>query len=249
MIDVAIDAAREAGELAYRYFKTQPKISYKPDNTPVTRADIEVEKLIRKIISKKYPDHGIIGEELPPVNPKAKYQWIIDPIDGTKSFIKSLPLWSTLLAVLEDNKPIIGISYFPTNDELFIAQKDKGTYLNGQKIRVSQVKDIKSSFLIYGAVTHFEKVNKLNGLINVCKNTKSVSGIGWTQGFNLLIKGKVEIVMDTGNLYDFAAPAILTKEAGGKFTDFVGRSSFASGSMILTNGLLHQEVLKLLNSK
>ena len=99
MVDVAIEATKAAGELAYRYFKSQPKVSYKPDDSPVTRADIEAEKLIRKIISKKFPDHGIIGEELPPVNPKSRYQWIIDPIDGTRSFMIGLPLWSTLLAV------------------------------------------------------------------------------------------------------------------------------------------------------
>src|SRR3989344_4652305 len=107
MIDVAINAAKAGGELALRYFKNQPKVSYKPDNSPVTKADIEVEKLIRKIISKKFPDHGIIGEELPPVNPKAKYQWIIDPIDGTRDFIRQIPYWAVYIALLENQKPII----------------------------------------------------------------------------------------------------------------------------------------------
>ena len=92
MINTAIEAAQKAGQLAYRYFKSQPKVTYKPDNSPVTRADVEAEKLIRKIITKKFPDHGIIGEELPPVNPNSRFQWVIDPIDGTRDFIRNFSL-------------------------------------------------------------------------------------------------------------------------------------------------------------
>ncbi|MBI2598924.1 hypothetical protein HYW40_01785 [Candidatus Curtissbacteria bacterium] len=121
MIDVAIDAARQAGNLALKYFKSQPKVTYKPDNTPVTRADREAEQLIRKIIAKKFPDHGIIGEEFEPTNPQARFKWVIDPIDGTKDFIRSLPLWATFLAVLENDKPIIGIVYYPPHNEIFVA--------------------------------------------------------------------------------------------------------------------------------
>src|SRR3990167_10034821 len=100
MTDVAIEAAKAAGQLALGYFKNLPRVTYKADKSPVTTADIEAEKLIRKIITKNFPDHGIIGEELPPVNPKAKYQWIIDPIDGTKRFSIGHPYWSILIAVL-----------------------------------------------------------------------------------------------------------------------------------------------------
>ena len=133
MLDVAIDAAKKGGDLAYRYFKNQPKVSYKPDNSPVTKADIETEKLIRKIITKKFPDHGIIGEELPPINPKAKYQWVIDPIDGTRDFIRQIPYWAVFIALLENNKPTIGIVYFPTEDLLISAQKGKGVVFGKKK--------------------------------------------------------------------------------------------------------------------
>src|SRR3990167_4924606 len=140
MINTAIEEAQKAGQLAYRYFKSQPKVTYKPDNSPVTRADIEAEMLIRKILTKKFPDHGIIGEELPPVNSKAKYQWVIDPIDGTKSFIRGMPSWGILLALLEDGKPIIGVYNSPATSEIFWTEKSKGAFLNGKKIHVSNVK-------------------------------------------------------------------------------------------------------------
>src|SRR3990167_5005293 len=135
MLDVAIDAAKKGGELALRYFKTQPKVSYKPDNSPVTEADIEVEKLIRNILAKNFPDHGIIGEELPPINPKAKYQWVIDPIDGTRDFIRSIPNWAVYIALLKDNQPISSVIFFPTMETLITAEKNKGTYLNARRAK------------------------------------------------------------------------------------------------------------------
>src|SRR4030042_4084238 len=116
MIGVAIETAKAAGDLAYRYFKTQTaswRITYKPDKSPVTKADIEAEKLIRKIISKKFPDHGIVGEEMEETNPNARFKWIIDPIDGTKQFVRGIPFWATLLALLENGKPILGVVYSP----------------------------------------------------------------------------------------------------------------------------------------
>src|SRR3989344_5500703 len=132
-------AAKNGGDLAYRYFKTQLKLTYKADNSIVTNADVEVEKLIRKIIAKHFPDHGIIGEELENTNPKAKYQWVIDPIDGTKRFAIGHQYWSTLIAVLENDKPIIGISFFPATDEFFLAQKNKGALLNNHRLKISNI--------------------------------------------------------------------------------------------------------------
>ena len=251
MIKTAIEATRSAGELAYRYFKTQSasrRITYKPDNSPVTRADIEAEKLARKIISKKFPDHGIIGEEFGKTKPDAKYQWVIDPVDGTKDFVRKIPFWSTLLAVLENGKPIIGISFFPAIDEFFIAQKGKGTFLNNKKTNVSRVSNIKLAFVTHGSINRFEKFQKLKGLVQLCQTVQGRRNYG-DLGFSLLLKGHVDAVLETGEIQDFAAPSLLVQEAGGKFTDFSGKFSLTSGNGIATNGLLHNQVLKILNSR
>lgn len=251
MVDVAIEAAKAAGELALSYFKTRSaswRISYKPDNTPVTRADIEAEKLIRKIITKKFPDHGIIGEELPPVNPNAKLQWVIDPIDGTKEFVRGLPFWSTLVAVLENGKPVIGILYSPALSELFVAQKSKNTTLNGQKTKLSAVSRLERAYVSHDSITRFEKKGKFAGLLKICEVAQSKRSYG-THSFNLLLRGQIDIVIGaSGGIWDFAAPAILVEEAGGKFTDFNGDTKIDSGNFVATNGLLHNQVLKLLNS-
>ncbi len=248
MINVAIDAAKQAGALAYSYFKKNLKVSYKADKSPVTIADLEAEKLIRSIITKNFPNHGIIGEELENVNPKAKYQWVIDPIDGTKRFSIGHKYWSVLIAVLENNKPIIGISFFPATDEFFQAQKGKGTYLNGKRLKVSNVKNLEDAFTCHRPITHFTKINKAKQVIDLLLASKTNIGDGYSVGHNFLLKGKVDIVLETGNMWDFAAPAILVEEAGGKFTDLDGKLSLTSGNALATNGLLHNQVLKILNS-
>src|SRR3972149_2544454 len=216
MIDVAIDAAKAGGDLALRYFKSQPKVSYKPDDSPVTKADIETEKLIRKIISKKFPDHGIIGEELPPVNPKARYQWVIDPIDGTKSFVRRMPFWSTLLALMENGKPIIGISFSPVDNELFTAEKGKGTFLNGKHQSVSKISKLQDTYLAHGSIDAFENKNMLNGFMKLYRAIGSHRGFGDSYAYHLLIKGNIDIMVEAKDkVHDIAAPAILIKEAGG----------------------------------
>ena len=247
MLDVAVDAAKAGGDLAYRYFKTHPKVTYKPDNSPVTKADIEVEKLIRKIITKNFPDHDIHGEELPDKTVKSKYQWIIDPIDGTRYYSSGLDYWSTLLAVLENGKPIIGISYYPATKEFFVAEKDKGTFLNDKKMRVSKIKSLEQAFFAHGSIQRLSKMGKLPGLISLYDKTLGHSGFGWSLSLNLLFKGKVETALETGNIHDFAAPALLTQEAGGKFSDLSGKPSLTSGVLLVSNGLLHNQVLKILN--
>lgn len=248
MIDIAIEAVQKAGTHALSYFNKQLKIEYKKDSSPVTRADRETEQIIRKIISKAYPNHGFIGEEFGKTNPNAQYVWVIDPVDGTRGFTRGIPFWSTLLALLKDGKPIIGISYSPATDEFFLARHNKGTFLNGKRIKVSKVSKIKDAFIAHGTISHFEKDKKVKGILDIAHVAYGRYGYGWELGFRLFLKGHVDAVLDTGGIYDFAAPSILAEEAGGKFTDFSGKYNLSSGSAILSNGLLHSQVIKLLNS-
>lgn len=246
MIDFAIDIAKQGAQYAYSYYKKIKNVSYKDDNTPVTIADKNTEKLIRSLISKKFPDHGIIGEELEPVNPNAKYQWIIDPIDGTRNFIKHFPYWGTLLAVLEDGKPIVGVSYFPVFDQLYSAEKGKGAYYNGKKIKLSKDKDLKEAFIVYGSIKYFITINKLAALKKLVTSTDRAYGYGWNVGQTMLFQGMAEVILEKGKLWDFAAPAIITEEAGGAWSDINGNKDLSSGTMLLTNGLLHDQVISIL---
>lgn len=249
MINVAIEAAKQAGALALKYFNTQLKVNYKVEHhSPVTKADKEAEMLIRKIVSKNFPDHGFIGEEFGTTKPNATYHWLIDPIDGTRDFIRGLPLWCTLIAVLEKNKPIIGIAFYPPSKEIFTAQKGKGAFLNNKKISVSKVAKVEQAYLTPSSVHHFESHNKVKQLIKICKMSAGTRYFS-SYGYNLLWKGKSDAYINgRGGQWDFAAPAIITEEAGGKFSDFNGKYNFNSDCGLFSNGKIHSQILKLLNS-
>ncbi|HSX19205.1 MAG TPA: inositol monophosphatase [Candidatus Saccharimonadales bacterium] len=248
MINVAIDAAKQGGQLAYSYFKKNIKVSYKADNSPVTIADQSTEKLIRSIISKNFPDHGIIGEELPPTNPKAKYQWIIDPIDGTKDFLRQTPFWATLIALLEDGKPQIGVIYYPYSNELFSAQKNKGAYLNGKQVHVSKISKLSDSYISLDTLKYFKRHTKTENVLELMEKIYSQRGMG-TFSYNLLLKGNIDAFISAhGFIHDYAAGVVLIEEAGGKFSNFKGEFSLISDNAVYSNGILHDEVLSILNS-
>ncbi len=248
MIDTAIEAAKAAGELAYRYFKTNPQVTYKPDKSPVTRADIEAEKLARKIISKKFPNHGIIGEELESINPKAHFQWTIDPIDGTRDFVRGSQFWATLISVLVDKKPIIGVAFFPTLDELFIAQKGNGCFFNGKKTKVSKISSLKNAYIDLGSqLKHFTNKNKDKQILQISQRVQCIRNIA-AYGYSLLLTGRADGVINaSGGIWDFAAPASLVEAAGGTFTDFDGIFCLSSDNGFFSNNLIHNQVLKILN--
>lgn len=246
MLDVAIGVAKEAGHLALKYFNQNVRIKYKADKSPVTRADIEAETLIRKNIKKKFPDHGLVGEEFKSVNENARYVWVIDPVDGTKDFVRGIPTWATLLAVLENKKPVIGIAFYAATGELFSAAKGMGAYLNGKKIQVSKVSKVEDALILHSSINRLRNIGKLSQITDLCELSQGKRNHG-AYNWALLLKGSGDIVVETGMIHDFAAPAILAEEAGGKFTDFSGKFSLTSGSALVTNGLIHNQVLKILN--
>jgi len=250
MLDIAIRAAEEGGKIALSHFKNTPKVVYKPDNSPVTIADKHAEQTMRKIITNSFPDHGIIGEEFPAINPGAKYQWTVDPIDGTKSFVRGIPTWGVLIAVLQNNKPIIGVYNSPATGEIFTCQTKKGTFLNGKKTRVSKVKNLKESFIVHGSLNHFDKYNLVNNILNLTKIAQGKRGASDCGGLNMILKSQVDVnISASGSIWDYAAPAILVEEAGGKFTDFDGKYSITNNTAAFTNGLLHKELLNVLNKR
>ena len=250
MLDVAIDAAKKAGDHAYSYFKNLSEFSRKQDRSPVTRADIEAEQIAKKIILKKFPDHDFVGEEEETeISGVSPYKWIVDPIDGTRDFIRGLGIWCTLLAVLKNDEPIIGIAYFPDFNELYSAQKGKGAYLNGKKISVSSEKSLEESFITLSSAQHFSlDQNKPNQYHEVCIKADMNRSLG-SWGFALVFKGVADAyIAGRGKIWDFAALAVLCEEAGGRWTDFSGEKKLDTNSIILSNGLIHDQVLKILNS-
>lgn len=248
MVDVAIEAAKGAGKIALEYFQSDLSVSYKADNSPVTQADKEAESFIRDLISKKFRDHGIHGEEFGDTHVDKKYVWVIDPIDGTKDYLRQLPYWCTLLALLKDGRPIIAVAYFPPYDELFVAEKAKGATCSGNKVKISETKELRLAYITHTSPSHFADHGKTEELVKLCQTVQSPRNFSG-DNLRLLFKGEIDAyIAGKGDIHDFAAPALLVEEAGGKFSDFDGQWKLDSNSALLTNGHLHQQILDILQA-
>lgn len=249
MLDFAINVAKKTGLHALKYFEKSAKVTFKADNSPVTRADQEAELIARDLIGRKFPSHGIIGEEHGSVNADAKYVWAIDPVDGTRDFVRDIPFWATFVCLLENGKPITSAIYFPTSDELITAQKNKGSYLNSKRLKVSTTNRLEEAYISAGQIKRFVETKKVKQLEKLAKKISASRSYG-NLGLKYLLEGKIDGLLEsTGKIYDFAAPALSVTEAGGKFSDFEGGESLTTGNMVLTNKLIHNQVLNILNSK
>jgi histidinol-phosphatase len=249
MLNTAIEAAKEGAKLASKYFNNLPKVAWKEDESPVTKADVETEKVIRGYINRHYPDHGIHGEELPDKKSKSPYTWVIDPIDGTRDYIRGIPFWATYVAVLKNNEPIIGVIYLPILGDLITAEKGKGTFLNGKRVQVSKIKKLKEAYISHGQLRRFAHIGKEKQLIKLSKIIRATRSYG-NFGLKMLLEGKIDAMIEAyGALHDFAATSIVVEEAGGNFTSLSGKKSLTEGTGLWTNGLIHKQVLDILNSK
>jgi len=245
-LEVGLEAVKQAEELILRYFHSQLKVKLKTDNSPVTQADKEAENLIKKVISNKFPDHGFLGEEEGKTKITSKYFWVIDPIDGTKNFIRGLPHFATLLALIENQQVTLGISNAPAFKELIYAVAGKGCFFNGQKINVSKVNKLSEAYLSIGGIYRFDTQGLTENIMKLSHIPRQVRAWGDAWHFHLLAQGKIDIVIEPfGNFWDFAPYITIVEEAGGKVTDLTGQTlTPESNSIIATNGLFHDEVVE-----
>lgn len=241
---------RKAGDIIRRYYGTQLEIDLKADESPVTRADREVELLLRDALEKHFPDHSIFGEEFGETRKPGAHRWIIDPIDGTKSFILNTPLFGTLLALERDGVPVLGSIYLPIQDRLMIGSAETGTFIDGKPCSVSRTAQLKDArLLLTGPTTLFEpEVN--HPLLSLCKAAGLVRCFGDCYGYFMVACGVADVMIDPSGIqyYDIAPMLPIFAGAGGRFTSTAGQTNFNAGSGLATNGLLHDEVLSVLNA-
>lgn len=246
-LKIAIEAAKIGAKKALSYFNSDLSIDYKEDLTPVTIADKETEKEIKNFIKSKISNAKFVGEE-EGGNINQDEFWIIDPIDGTRSFIRGIPTWNVLIAFCKNKEIICGVCYFPILNELLYAEKSKGGYLNGKKITVSKINNIKKAYVSYGSPRHF-KDKKM--LLNIFEKVGSARSPDAAYSSFLLCIGKYDAHIDGyGQIWDAAPFKIILEEAGGKFTNLKGEKwKITDRGYIATNGLLHNEVIAILNNK
>jgi inositol-phosphate phosphatase / L-galactose 1-phosphate phosphatase / histidinol-phosphatase len=241
--------------LAKKYFRSQITGEFeKEDNSPVTKADREIEKLIRDEIEKKYPNHGIIGEEFGNKNINADYVWILDPIDGTSSFIIGRPLFGTLISLTFKGKAILGIVNQPINNERWVGIADQGSFFNGAKIQTRKCSELSNAVMCASSSFYFkdEDSKMFEELCTLTKYQK-LGGViygGDCYSYASLASGFIDIVMDPGlQVYDYAALQPIISEAGGVVTDWQGNDpNLQSNVKLIACGdkKLHEKIIKLI---
>jgi histidinol-phosphatase len=223
------------------------RIETKPDLTPVTDADRSVEEMVREALSAQRPGDVVLGEEFGGTAVFAGRQWVVDPIDGTKNFVRGVPVWATLIALLDDGVPVVGVVSAPALRRRWWAGRSEGAFtsFNGQarRISVSAVDDISSASLTYSDLT-----TGWDGLrprfLELTDEVWRVRGYGDFWSYCLVAEGAVDIAVEPEvKIWDLAPLDILVREAGGSFTDLAGKPGPHGGSAIATNGLLHDAVL------
>jgi histidinol-phosphatase len=245
-LDAAIEAARAAGRIALEYYRGRFDVTLKADQTPVTQADQEAERAIVEILGAAFPDCGFLGEEFGAKGPQGR-RWIIDPIDGTRNFIRRIPVWATLIGLEEAGEITAGVVYNPVTDEMHAARRGGGAFLNGERIRVSSTSALEKATFLHAGLGIVRKAGWWDGFARLIDGTLSQRGFGDYLGYALVAAGKAEIYAELDlKPWDLAPCKVLVEEAGGRFTDFDGRPTIYSGTALVSNGHLHDAALALL---
>jgi len=241
----ALEAARAAADVVRRYYQSNLAVTIKADKTPVTEADVETEKVIRSILAARFPDHGFFGEETGQSALDAEYLWLVDPIDGTKAFVREYPMFSTQIALMHRGRLVVGVSSAPAYGELAYGEIGAGAWLGDAPIRVSEVETIEGAALSTGNLKTLATGAQWPAFGRLVGRLNRIRGYGDFLHYHLLAAGKIDAVVESDvNILDIAACAVIVEAAGGRFTDLEGRPlTLASTSVLATNGRLHDAVL------
>lgn len=241
----ALAAARAGADIAARWYRASVAVRTKGDGSPVTQADVEAEETIRRILGEAFPDDGFLGEETGRARPDARRTWIVDPIDGTRSFVRGYPFFSTQVALAVDGRPMLGVSAAPAFGETAWAEDGAGAFLDGERLRVSAVDDLAGATVSVGNVGSLAAGPRWQVLGRFAREAARYRGYGDFYHYHLLAAGKVDVVLESDvNIYDIAALAVIVREAGGRVTTLDGDELGLDATHILaTNGLLHDRIL------
>ena len=247
-LQTALEAASAAAEISRHYYAGNFTVTTKADLTPVTQADVECEQAIRKIILERFPGHGFYGEETGRTNEDAEHLWLVDPIDGTKGFVRQYPFFSTQIALMHQGQIVLGVSNGTMMDELAWAEKGKGAWLNGDRLAVSTISDPDRAAVSTGNLKSLALSGGWSSLGEIVSRSDRIRGYGDFYHYHLLAAGKIEAVIESDvNILDIAALSIIVTEAGGTFTDLNGDAvGLETRSVLAANQALHAEYLGLL---
>ena len=248
-LQAALDAASEAASIARSMYQHNVEVRFKADKSPVTEADIRCETAIREILEARFPDYGFFGEETVARGMDADNVWLVDPIDGTKAFVREYPMFSTQIALMRRGEIVLGVSSAPVYGELAYAERGCGAYLNGQALGVSAIADLESAALSAGNLKTLATGSRWSRYGGLVARVGRIRGYGDFLHYHLLAAGKIDVVIESDvNILDIAACVAIVSEAGGHFTDLGGAPiTLQSNSVLASNGRLHTLVLAALS--
>ncbi len=243
---VALAAARRAAKISREYYSGNFSVTTKEDMTPVTQADVECEEAIRETILERSPEHGFFGEETGQTRVDSEYLWLVDPIDGTKGFVRQYPFFSTQIALMRDGEIIVGVSSGTMMDELAWAEKGQGAFLNGERLSISTIDDPDRAAVSVGNLKSLAGSAGWSALGGIVERADRIRGYGDFYHYHLLAAGKIEAVIESDvNILDIAALSIIVTEAGGVFTNLNGeRVDLGIRSVLAANPSLHAKYLE-----
>jgi len=247
LLNFAHQLAWNAGKITLKYFQTSLSIDLKSDNSPVTNADRESEIYLRESINAEYPSHGILGEEFEEKPGKSSYRWILDPIDGTKSFVRGVPLYSITIGLECEGVPILGVINFPAIKDIVYAASGLGCWWNGRRCWVSQIQTLEKSLVLASLAKGYKPIGQQFTYEKLLDASGMFRTWGDSYGYALVATGRAEVMFDSSiKIWDAAPLLPILQEAGGTFTDWDGNATIYGNTGLATNGHLLPEVLHIM---
>jgi myo-inositol-1(or 4)-monophosphatase len=247
-LDFAADAAWQAGRVTLAHFQSGVDVEWKSDASPVTIADRGAEELLRRLIERRFPQHAIYGEEFGETSRDSTHRWIVDPIDGTQSFIRGVPLYGVLVGLEIAGDVVVGVACFPAMNEIVAAASGEGCRWNGRRARVSGQTSLAEAVVSYTSSANLDRLRP-GAWARLQQETRTQRGWGDCYGHCLVATGRADVMLDPIlSPWDCAALVPILREAGGTFTDWTGQLTIHGGNGISTNGALFEQVMDIVRS-
>ncbi len=248
-LDFAINAAWQAGQLTLAHFQTGVSVDWKQDASPVTVADRRAEELLRRLIEHQFPDHAIVGEEFGESDRDSTHRWIIDPIDGTQSYIRGVPLYGVLIGLEISGEVVVGVVHFPALGEMVAAGRGEGCRWNGRPVHVSSVSNLTDALVLFTDCRGFGRPGQPEVWQKLQATSQIVRGWGDCYGHCMVATGRAEVMLDPSmHVWDCAPLLPILEEAGGTFTDWTGEATIYGLDAFSTNGELFDQVQQVIDS-
>jgi histidinol-phosphatase len=240
----AHELADRASDIALSFFGGSFEVREKADKTPVTEADVQIERTIRTSVHERYPTDGVLGEEGGVQGEASERRWVVDPIDGTKNFADGVQVWATLIALVVRGEPVVGVVSAPAIGERYDGVTGSGARLNGDPIRVSRADRVGRASILHSSVAGWIDGPYRERLLDLLRESRRDRGFGDFWGHMLVARGSADVMFEPElATWDFAALQVIVAEAGGRMTQFDGSPVLHGGSVLTTNGVLHDELV------